>query len=80
MRITRIDFELKKHNRNEPSKQKTFTQQNTVGYNDEELFALNRKWDKIVAREKLVPGTDEYNRRAIRLYESDGAEPGRDYI
>ena len=37
-----------------------FEQENTDGYTDAELDALNTEWDAIVSDEQLEPGTDEY--------------------
>ena len=38
----------------------TFTRDNTTGYSDVELAALNTEWQEIVKREGLQPGTDDY--------------------
>ena len=41
-----------------------FRQDNTRGYTDAELFALNAEWQAIVDCDNLEPGTDEYHHRA----------------
>ena len=41
----------------------TFTQENTTGYTDQELDALNAEWQQIVEAEGLEPDTDEYHAR-----------------
>ena len=41
----------------------TFTHENTVGYTDSELAAINAEWEEIVEREGLTPETDEYYQR-----------------
>ena len=38
----------------------SFTQENTTGYTDAELAALNAEWAEIVTAEGLEPETGEY--------------------
>jgi hypothetical protein len=40
-----------------------FTHENTSGYSDDELDALNREWLAIVESEHLEPETDEFYQR-----------------
>ena len=53
----------------------TFTHENTTGYTDSELAALNSEWDEIVAAEKLELETDEYYAREKRFTDEVSRRP-----
>ena len=40
-----------------------FTAENTLGYTDNELDALNAEWERIVESESLVMESDDYYQR-----------------
>jgi hypothetical protein len=49
-----------------------WTTENTQGYTETELDAINAEWEVIVEREGLEEGTDEYYQRQ-KLFSDDVA-------
>jgi hypothetical protein len=55
--------------RQQKGKTMTLTEENTQGYTESELQALNAEWDAIVAVEGLEPETDEYYQREKQFHD-----------